>query len=71
MARKPAAPAAPATAPKMTPPKSQPQRTKYNLPIVVYFTKEQKKVIAAAAEKHGQNLSAFLRSEALKAAEQS
>ncbi len=55
---------------KMTPPKSQPHRTKYNLPVVVYFTKEQKQKVAAAAEKHGQNLSAYLRGEALKAAEQ-
>ncbi len=57
------------SSPKMTPPKSQPHRTKYNLPVVVYFTKEQKAKVAEAAEKHGQNLSAYLRGEALKAAE--
>ena len=49
--------------------KSQPHRVKYSLPVVVYFTKEQKAIIAAAAERHGQNLSAYLRGEALKAAE--
>ncbi len=53
---------------KMTPPKSQTHRTKYSLPVVVYFTKEQKQAVEKAANANGQGLSAFLRGEGLKAA---
>ena len=54
---------------KMTAPKSQPHRTNYKLPVVVYFTVEQKQKVETAAGKRGQSMSSYLRSEGLKSAE--
>ena len=54
---------------KLTPPKSSDgTRTAYNLPVMVYFTKEQKSGLIERSKEKGLPLSTFIRERALAAA---